>query len=119
MSIIRIQPGSRMSQAVMYGGLVYTSGQVDKTATDVAGQTQAVLQKIDALLREAGTNKASVISAAIWLSDIETFSAMNDVWDRWVSPDSVPARATVESRLAAPEYKVEIAVIAVVPEKES
>jgi len=118
-TIVRIKPGPRMSQAVVHGGLVYLSGQVDNSRPDVAGQTEAVLRKIDALLEQAGTSKASVLSANIWLSDMATFSEMNAVWEDWISPESAPTRATVESRLAAPEYKVEISVIGVVPDKES
>jgi enamine deaminase RidA (YjgF/YER057c/UK114 family) len=50
--------------------------------------------------------------ANIWLTDMSTFQEMNAVWDAWVSPGDTPARATVEAKLAAPPYKVEIAVIA-------
>jgi enamine deaminase RidA (YjgF/YER057c/UK114 family) len=102
-----------MSQGVVHGGLLYTAGQVDKESTDVGEQTKNVLGKIDALLARAHSSKSHLLSANIWLSDIATFDDMNRVWERWIDPDNPPARATVESRLAAPEYKVEIAVIAV------
>jgi enamine deaminase RidA (YjgF/YER057c/UK114 family) len=102
-----------MSQGVVYGGLLYTAGQVDKESTDVGGQTENVLAKIDALLAEAQSSKSQLLSANIWLSDIATFDEMNRVWERWIDPNNPPARATVESRLAGPEYKVEIAVVAV------
>jgi enamine deaminase RidA (YjgF/YER057c/UK114 family) len=48
----------------------------------------------------------------VWLVDIGTFDEMNRAWEAWADPSSLPGRATVEARLAAPEYKVEIAVIA-------
>lgn len=114
MPINRIQPGPRMSQAVVHGDLVYTAGQVDNSVGDVAGQTRAILNKIDNLLSTAGSDKSSVLSANIWLSEMSTFTAMNDVWEKWISKDNPPARATVESKLAGPEYKVEIAVIAAI-----
>jgi enamine deaminase RidA (YjgF/YER057c/UK114 family) len=63
-------------------------------------------------LKEAGTDKTKLISANIWLADIKTFAEMNVVWDKWVVQGATPARATVEAKLAAPEYTVEIAVIA-------
>ena len=50
--------------------------------------------------------------ANIWLTDMSTFQEMNAVWDAWVSAGNTPARATVEAKLAAPAFKVEIAVIA-------
>jgi enamine deaminase RidA (YjgF/YER057c/UK114 family) len=78
----------------------------------VAEQTQEILSIIDGLLTEAGTDKSKLLMANIWLSDIATFQEMNGVWDAWVSPGNTPARATVEAKLAGPQYKVEIAVIA-------
>ena len=103
-----------MSQAVVCGNLVYTAGQVDDSES-VAEQTRAVLSKIDNLLAQAGTAKSHIISASIWLSDIAAVDEMNAVWESWVDSASVPARATVQSRLVAPQYKVEIAVVAAIP----
>jgi enamine deaminase RidA (YjgF/YER057c/UK114 family) len=113
MTIKRIKVGPRMSQAVVHGNTVYLAGQVaDDTSADVAGQTRQILTKIEGLLAEAGTDKSKLISANVWLSDISTFNEMNAVWDAWVMPGDPPARACVESRLAWPEFKVEIMVIA-------
>ena len=114
MTIKRIGAGPRMSKAVVHGGTVYLAGQVaDKMAgKSVSEQTGEILSIIDALLKEAGTDKSKLLSANIWLTDIATFAQMNAVWDGWVSPGNTPARATVEAKLAAPQYKVEIAVIA-------
>lgn len=112
-SIERLTPGPRLSHGVVHGGLLYTAGQVDKESTDVGEQTKNVLGKIDDLLTQAHSSKSQLLSANVWLSDIATFDEMNRVWEGWIDPHNPPARATVESRLAAPEYKVEIAVIAV------
>ena len=112
-SIERLTPGPRMSQGVVHGGLLYTAGQVDNESTDVGEQTKNVLAKIDALLAQVQSSKSHVLSANIWLSDMATFDDMNRVWEHWIDPNNPPTRATVESRLATPEYKVEIAVIAV------
>jgi enamine deaminase RidA (YjgF/YER057c/UK114 family) len=116
MSIKRIQVGPRMSQAVIHGGIAYLAGQVaaDKPGASVAEQTRNILERIDALLAEAGTDKSRLLTASIWLSDIATFAEMNGVWDAWVASGDTPARATVESRLAAPQYTVEIMVSAAV-----
>ncbi len=111
MSVQRIQPGPRMSQAVVHGNTVYLVGlTADDTSQDVKGQTAQILVKIDALLAEAGTDKSKLLSANIWLTDIGTWSQMNEVWDAWVSPGNAPARATVEAKLARPGWKVEIMV---------
>ncbi|MFY9663199.1 MAG: RidA family protein [Candidatus Cybelea sp.] len=116
--IKRLTPGPRMSQGVVHGGLLYTAGQVDRESADVGEQTKNVLAKIDALLAQVRSSKSQVLSANIWLSDMATFDDMNRVWERWIDPNNPPARATVESRLATPEYKVEIAVIAVAGKAE-
>lgn len=115
MSIKRIKSGPRMSAGVVHGDTVYVAGQTaDDTSVGVGGQTEQVLKKIDAILAEAGTDKSKLLSANIWLPDIATFHEMNKVWDAWVSPGNTPARATVEAKLATPQLRVEIAVIAAV-----
>jgi enamine deaminase RidA (YjgF/YER057c/UK114 family) len=110
--IERIDPGPRMSRAVVHDGTIYTAGQVDKSSADVAGQTRTILARIETILAQAGSYKSKVLSANIWLADIDSFDQMNAVWDAWIAPGDPPARATVEARLAGPEYLVEIAVIA-------
>jgi enamine deaminase RidA (YjgF/YER057c/UK114 family) len=114
MSIQRIGTGPRMSQAVIHGDRVYLAGQVAGAAkgASVTLQTQDVLAQIDALLAQAGSDKSKIVSATIYLADITRFAEMNAVWDAWVAPDHTPARATVEARLAASDYSVEIVVVA-------
>jgi enamine deaminase RidA (YjgF/YER057c/UK114 family) len=114
MTIKRLDVGSRMSQAVVHGNTVYLAGQVAQNAPGgtVAEQTQDILDRIDALLREAGSDKSKLLSANIWLSDIGGFAEMNAVWDAWVVAGSTPCRACVESKLAAPKFNVEIMVTA-------
>lgn len=113
MPIQRVHPGPRMSEMVIHNETVYLSGQIaDDGSTDVESQTRDVLRQIDALLAEAGTDKSKLLTATIYLADIATFAAMNKAWDAWVDPANAPARATVEARLAGPEYLVEIQVVA-------
>lgn len=114
MSIERLHKGPRMSQVVKHGGIVYLAGQVavDAKGESAADQTRNILERVDKLLAEAGSNKSKLISANIWLADIALFNEMNEIWDAWIDPENPPTRACVESRLAAPEYTVEIAVIA-------
>jgi enamine deaminase RidA (YjgF/YER057c/UK114 family) len=114
MAIDRFRVGKRMSQAVAHGATVYLAGQVaDKAAGgSVADQTREILAAIDALLAEAGSDKTKILSTTIYLADIKTFAEMNAVWDSWVPQGHAPARATVEAKLAVPQYTVEIACIA-------
>ena len=114
MDIERIGVGPRMSQAVKAGSLVFLAGQVADHGGTVGEQTAAVLAKIDALLAKAGTDKTRILSVNIWLTDMSTFAQMNAVWDQWVPAGHTPARATVEAKLATPEFKVEIAAVAAV-----
>jgi enamine deaminase RidA (YjgF/YER057c/UK114 family) len=113
MSITRSHTNARMSQLVIHDNTVYLSGQVASDATaNVTVQTQQVLDKIDSLLAEAGSDKARILSAQIWLANIGHFSAMNEVWDAWVSEGNAPARACIEARLASPDLLVEIGIVA-------
>jgi len=115
MSLKRLHPGKRMSQGVMHGNSIFLAGQVaDKTAGGSVGeQTAEILRQIDALLAEAGSDKTKILMATIYLADISTFAEMNAEWDKWVVEGETPARATVEAKLVAPEYKVEIVIVAV------
>jgi enamine deaminase RidA (YjgF/YER057c/UK114 family) len=114
MSIIRIEQGARMSQAVIHQQTVYLAGQVGTPGASVADQTASALAEVERLLAAAGSGKDRLLSVTIWLADMADFAEMNTVWDAWVSDVGAPARATGEARLAAPEYKVEIIAIAAV-----
>jgi len=113
--IKRLETGPRMSQAVVHGNTVYLAGQVaDDPSVDVPGQTRQILANIDKLLAAAGSDKTRILSTTIYLADIGTFAQMNSAWDAWVPQGHTPARATVEAKLAAPQYRVEIQVIAAI-----
>src|SRR5262249_54624782 len=115
MTIERFEVGPRMSQAVVYRGVAYLAGVVaDDLVPSVADQTRQILAKIDRLLAAVGSDKTRILKASIWLSDMQRFSEMNGVWDGWVAKGQPPARATVEARLAKPDYLVEIMVEAAV-----
>ena len=109
--IKRLEPGPRMSQAVIHNGTVYLAGQVGEGET-VADQTRDCLAEVDRLLAEAGSSREHILQAIIWLADIADFAEMNAVWDQWIPAGHTPARATGEARLAAPKYRVEVIVTA-------
>ena len=114
MKIERHETGPRMSKAVIHGDTVYLAGIVADSpkGKSVAERTKNILSQIDGFLALAGTDKTKLLSANIWITDMANFAEMNSVWDSWVSPGNTPARATVEAKLASPDYKVEIMVVA-------
>jgi enamine deaminase RidA (YjgF/YER057c/UK114 family) len=114
MTIERKEVGPRMSQIVIHGDTVYLAGVVAHAAKgkSVTEQTKEILGTIDKYLAQAGTDKRNLLSATIYITDMGKFAEMNAVWDAWVAPGHTPARATVEAKLAAPDYNVEIMVVA-------
>ena len=111
--IKRYKSGPRMSQAVAAGGTLYLAGQVaDDGRASIEDQTRSVLGKIDALLAEAGTEKAKLVAITVFLSNISDFDAMNTVYDAWVDRSNPPARACIEARLADPDLRVEMTGVA-------
>jgi enamine deaminase RidA (YjgF/YER057c/UK114 family) len=112
MSVKRLQVGPRLSQAVVHGNTVYLAGIVAGDEPTTKAQTETILKKIDALLAAAGTSKARLLTATVYLADMKKYDEMNAAWDAWVDPMNTPARATVEAKLAAQKYLVEIMVTA-------
>lgn len=111
MTVEHINPMGHLSQIVIHGDTVYLAGMTapDKSQ-DVKGQTKQVLEIIDGLLARAGTDKSALLTANIWLKDINDWARMNEVWNAWIVPGKAPARATVEANMAKPDVLVEIMV---------
>jgi enamine deaminase RidA (YjgF/YER057c/UK114 family) len=113
MEITRLHVGKRLSEAAIHNGTVYLAGQIaEDTSADIVGQTREVLEHIDRLLMEAGSDKSCILMCQIFIADMAGFAGMNEVWDEWVTGGHTPPRATVESKLANPACLVEIVVTA-------
>ncbi|NDI85814.1 RidA family protein [Undibacterium crateris] len=113
MEVQRLHVGPRLSETAIYNGVVYLAGQIpEDTQQDIYGQTAEVLGHVDRLLAEAGSDKSRILSCQIFLRNISMIGAMNEVWDQWVAQGSSPPRATVEARLADPDWLIEIVVTA-------
>ena len=113
MTMQRILPAARYSEAVIVNGLIFCAGMVPEYSNaDATLQTEDVLKQIDALLAQCGSDKTRLVDATIYLADMADYAAMNLAWDNWVAPGCAPARATVEAKLADPAWKVEIKIVA-------
>lgn len=113
MSIQRLHTEVRYSEAVSHQGILYLSGQLaDDLSGDIRQQTRETLASIERLLAEAGSAKSRLLSATIYLRDMQDYAGMNEVWDAWLEPGSAPARTTVQALMYAPDVRVEITVVA-------
>jgi enamine deaminase RidA (YjgF/YER057c/UK114 family) len=113
MSITRLETKPRMSRIVKHNGVIYLCGQVCKDANQgIKEQTSSMLEKVDELLEQAGSDKKHMLSATIYIRDMKDFSQMNEVWDSWVPEGYAPARACVEAAMAREVLLVEISVVA-------
>ncbi|CAD5260915.1 conserved hypothetical protein [Alteromonas sp. 38] len=113
MTIERIETKQRMSRIVKHNGTIYLCGQVCADATQgITEQTQTMLDKVDTLLAQAGSDKEHILSATIYIKSMEYFAEMNAVWDNWVPEGQAPARACVTADMAREALLVEITVIA-------
>lgn len=114
MEIKRFKSNGRFHEAVAYNGVVYLSGKVALSDGTIEGQAKDILADIEQTLLYNNSNKESILSATVYLSNIEDFAAFNSVWDSWFKEGFQPARVCVGATLAAPQYKVEISVTAAV-----
>lgn len=103
---------NRIHMGVVHNGIVYLTGQVGTPGCSVAEQTQQVLDKVDDLLMEAGTDKSKILHTTLWLDDLRDYDEVNRVWDEWVDNDNAPARSTGQSRMAKPGMLLELTVVA-------
>lgn len=112
--IERIGPGELMSQATVWNGTVFLSGQValDNRDGDFETQAHEIFARIGSLLEEAGSDKSRLLAATVWLADLEDFPVFNRLWRRWLGDAERPARATIRADLALPGLRLEVQVTA-------
>jgi len=113
MEIKRLHVGKRLSEVAIHNETIYLAGQIaEDTTQGIDGQMREVLGHVDRLLGEAGSDKSCILSCNIFISDMDNFPGMNDVWDEWVAQGHTPPRATVEAKLANPACLVEVCIVA-------
>lgn len=109
----RVGPGARSSEATVHDECMYLSGMLpEDTSQDVEGQSRQVLAKIKALLEKSGSARTNILSALIFLADMNDHAAVNAVWDDWIVAQASPARTVVQAKLSDPNAKIEIMVVA-------
>lgn len=117
--IKRLHAGSCYSEASVFKDLVFLAGQVPRHTCgeqhdNIMAQARDVFAQIDDLLAEAGSDKHRILSSQIFLADLADYEGFNQAWREWVSPRNPPPRATVQARLANPDWKLEIVITAAV-----
>ncbi|CAM5400544.1 MULTISPECIES: RidA family protein [Alcaligenes] len=113
MSIERFHQNKNMSKYVIHDKIVYMSGQV---AMDPSGsfeeQLHQILSQIDEQFEEIGIDRSHILRAMIWIDDYKKWPLLNEIWNAWIPADKKPARSCVESKLAFPQYQVEVEITA-------
>ena len=108
------------NQAVLSGNTLYTSGQIAihpetgiLVIDDIKTETKQVMENMKAVLQAADMTFENVIKTSIFISDMNNFSQINDVYAQYFNDDSAPARETVEVANLPKFVNVEISMIAV------
>lgn len=116
MKLERYNSNGRFHEAVIHNGVIYLSGQVANSGETVAEQAKVCLDNLEKTLEKYGSDKKHIISANVYLADVATFDEFNGVWDNWFEEGTQPVRTCLGATLAAPQYKLEITLIAAVAE---
>jgi len=107
------------NQAVLSGNMLYTSGQIaidpitgKLVIDDIALETKQVMENLEAVLSEAGMDFSHVLKVSLFISDMENFSKINEVYTTYFDEETAPARETVQVANLPKYVNVEISMIA-------
>lgn len=108
------------NQAVLSGNMLYISGQIainpetnELVTRTIVDETKQVMENLNAILKEAGMNFENVIKTSIFISDMNNFAQINEVYGEYFNQETAPARETVEVANLPKFVNVEISAIAV------
>jgi 2-iminobutanoate/2-iminopropanoate deaminase len=113
-------PGGHYSQAVVFQNLIFVSGQLpitsegQKITGQIDAQTRQILDNVQAILEEAGSNLSSVLKSTLYISDISLWDQVNEICADYFQ-DHRPARAVVPTKDLHHGFLIEMEVIAVKP----
>ena|ERR1700744_1255007 len=109
------------SQAIVAGSFIFVSGQIPSNPStgeivsgDIKAETKQVMENIKAILMEAGIGFSNIVKTTIFLTDMQSFGQVNEVYDTYFT-DQFPARETVQVAGLPKNVNVEISVIAIKP----
>lgn len=114
MTITRIDPSQRWSEAIVHNNVVYYTSVPTDLVDDAYLQTKSVLMDIDIMLARVNSDKSQLLDVTIFIADKNDFHAMNKAWDEWVVKGQAPVRCTIQAKLMKDDYKVEIKIIAAI-----
>lgn len=104
---------ARYADAVIHNGVIHLVEVPASTSGDIAQQTQEVLDSVARQLEACGSDRARILMATIYLTDLADVDAMNQVWEAWLPAGCAPARACVKvAGLVHPGWRIEIALSA-------
>ncbi|STZ63844.1 Enamine/imine deaminase [Moraxella lacunata] len=113
--ITKLDSNETITEIAIYNGVVYLAGQVpDDDSLDIVGQTREVLANIDKALAKAGTNKSRLLTAQVFIKNLDDFDKFNAEYTAWIAGNVPPTRATVQANLVNPNWLIEIVVTATV-----
>jgi len=114
MTIHRINPVARWSDVTIFNGVAnFVEVPEDESATTIQSQTEAVLKQAEQTLAQFGSDRGSILTATIYITDFANVAGLNEVWDSWFPEGTAPSRACVKVELADPDWLLEVAFTAV------
>lgn len=112
MSIYRLNPGPRWSDATVYAGIAHFVEVPSDTKCSFDEQLVQVLSLAEQTLAKLGSDKGRLLSATIYLTDRANLAALNTAWEAWLPQGCAPSRACIKAELLDPAMLVEIAFVA-------
>ena len=112
--IVRYGIMRRWSDAVVHNKTAYFVEVADNPSLDAEEQFLQVLRQVDQRLKQVGSDRKSILQTTVYIPDPRDLDIFNAIWDVWVPQGFAPSRACVHAQLAAPGYRVELAITAAV-----
>lgn len=113
MEIKRFEGNGRMSQVVKHGDTLYLSGVVSHCGGDFEAQAEDILAKIETTLEKYGSTRNHILSATIYIINMNKFDDFNKIWDAWIADGHEPARTCIVTDFSTEGILVEITITAV------
>jgi len=113
-SIQRLRPTPRWSDATIFNGIAHFVEVAADTEQDITSQTTQILAQAEATLADIGSDKSKLLSATIYLTNVDNAAAFNSLWEAWLPTGCAPSRACLKVELLDPKMLVEIAFVAAV-----